>query len=85
MVLLVLGILISAFKSFFNPQNQDVIYSQSCVNSIHGTLNNFLNAAMTSKNLYTTESVSPDIYTILIDQDNETISLDYNTIDNSTS
>ncbi|NOZ45084.1 MAG: prepilin-type N-terminal cleavage/methylation domain-containing protein [bacterium] len=52
-VLLIVGIMISAMKSVFTPKNQDTLYAQNCINNIYGELNNFLNASMTSKNLYT--------------------------------
>jgi prepilin-type N-terminal cleavage/methylation domain-containing protein len=76
MVLLLLGILIVAFKPAFQPKNQNELYGQSCVNMIHGELVNFLNSAMTSKNLFSgNTSISAERYTITVNEITDTITL----------
>lgn len=65
MVLLVLGVLIQASRSFFANPNQYVLDGEVCINKISWELHNFFYNAITWKSQYKSwliVSVSPDSY-----------------------
>lgn len=77
-VLMIIGIMMVAFKSIFKPRNQNTLYAQNCINIIYWEMNNFLNAAMTSKWLYTwNTTVIPDIYSISFNENTSRIDFKY--------
>jgi len=77
-VLLLIGILMVAFKQIFQPKDQNTLYGQSCVNILYGEINNFVNAGMTSKNIYTGEkSITVQKYIIEVEENIDTIKLSY--------
>ena len=83
-VLLILGILMVSFKQMFQPKNQDLVYSQNCINMLYGEIQNFANASMTSKGLYTGgETYFPEQYIITQDPKTNSIALQYSSGQNA--
>jgi len=77
---MLLGILILAFKQIFNPKNQDDLYAQSCINILDWEINNFINSAMTNKQLYyQEEKQQASQYFITIQEATWDIILSFNT------
>ncbi len=77
-VLVLVGILMTAFKTIFQTKDQTTLYAQNCINMVYGELNNFLNSAMTSKWLYTgNQTIYPDFYQIAFKESNNRIDLIY--------
>jgi len=68
----------------FQNTNKDFLYAETCVNKIHGDMNNFIYSAMTSRWLYTTSwTIFPKQYNISINPEYE-IHLWYKNQDNTT-
>lgn len=64
-VIMIVSILFVAFRSSFQVKNKDILYSQSCIESIYGEVNNFLYAWLSSKSLFTgNTTIFPDQYII---------------------
>lgn len=65
-LIIVIGIilvLIVTFRNIFWNTNKDYLYAETCINKIHGDMNNFIYSAMTSRGLYiSTGSVTWTIY-----------------------
>lgn len=79
-VMMIVSILFVTFRSSFQVKNQDVLYGQSCVESIYWEVNNFLYAAISSKSINSWwTQIFPDIYTISFDPNNQKIALTYKT------
>lgn len=50
-VIMIVGILFVTFRSSFQIKNKDILYGQSCIETIYGEINNFLHAAISSKSV----------------------------------
>lgn len=48
-VIMVISILFVAFRSSFQVKNKDVLYGQTCIETLYGQVNNFLHAGLSSK------------------------------------
>lgn len=67
MVIGIILILIVSFRNIYNNTNRDFLYAETCINKVHGEMNNFVYSAMTSRGLYIkTGTVFPLQYTISI-------------------
>ena len=77
-VLLIIGVLFMAFRSSFQIKNKDILYSQACIETVYGQINNFINAGLSSKSLSTGNvPIFPDQYIINFDPALQTIQLKY--------
>lgn len=84
MVIGIILILIVSFRNIYNNTNRDFLYAETCINKIHGEMNNFVYSAMTSRGLYIkTGTVFPLQYTISIFPTNK-INLRYKNQNNTT-
>ena len=77
-VIMIVGILFVAFRSSFEIKNKDILYGQSCIETIYGQVNNFLHAGLSSKsvNSWSTQ-IFPDTYNIIFSPDQQRIELQY--------
>lgn len=77
-VIMIVSILFVAFRSSFQVKNKDILYAQSCIESIYGEVNNFLYAWLSSKSLFTwNTTIFPDQYIISFNPSNNKIELLY--------
>ncbi|HBB03719.1 TPA: hypothetical protein DCZ39_02315 [Patescibacteria group bacterium] len=77
-VMMIVGILFVAFRSAFQFKNKDILYGQSCIETIYGEVNNFLHAGLSSKSLFTgTTAIFPDQYIITFNPAQQLIQLKY--------
>ncbi|HCY20974.1 TPA: hypothetical protein DIC40_03870 [Patescibacteria group bacterium] len=84
MVIGIILVLIVSFRNIFENNNKDFLYAETCINKVHGDMNNFIYSAMTSRGLYiTTGTIFPLQYTISILPDKE-IHLRYKDQNNNT-
>lgn len=84
MVIGIILVLIVSFRNIFENNNKDFLYAETCINKIHGDMNNFIYSAMTSRGLYIkTGTIFPLQYTISILPDKE-IHLRYKDQNNTT-
>jgi len=78
-VIMVVSILFVAFRSSFQIKNKDILYSQACIETMYGQVNNFFQAGMTSKlQLSGSTTIFPDQYIISFNPTQQRIQLKYN-------
>jgi prepilin-type N-terminal cleavage/methylation domain-containing protein len=78
MVIMIIGILFMAFRSYFEIKDRNSLYGQACIETIYGQLNNFLHAGLSSKSIYNwTTTVYPDKYIIRFQPLDQLIELRY--------
>lgn len=77
-VIMIVGILFVTFRSSFQIKNKDILYGQTCIETIYGEINNFLHAAVSSKSLNSWGTqIFPDTYIITFDPTTQHIHLWY--------
>ena len=77
-VLMIISVLFVAFRSSFQVKNKDVLYGQSCIETIYGEVNNFMHAGLSSKSLFSgTTQIFPDQYIIIFNPAQQLIQLKY--------
>lgn len=77
-VIMIIGILFVAFKSLFQVNNKDILYSQACVENIYGEINNFVQAGLHSKVMYSGDiRIFPDKYVVSFNTYKQEIELLY--------
>ncbi len=73
----IMSMFVFIMKPFFQSNQKDYLYIESCVNKIYGDMNNFMYASATSKWLSLSgNKIFPDQYIINI-QDSNQVSLEY--------
>lgn len=48
-VIVIIGILMIAFRSIFQVGNRDSLYGEACINNLYGDVSNYLYSAITSR------------------------------------
>ena len=77
-VIMIVGILFVAFRSSFQIRNKDVLYGQSCIETLYGQVNNFLHAGLSSKSIASwIMQIFPDQYSIIFNPSAQQILLKY--------
>lgn len=77
-VIMIVGILFVAFRSSFQIKNKDVLYGQTCIETLYGQINNFVYAGLSSKVIFSgTTKHFPDQYIITFNPSTQNISLNY--------
>jgi hypothetical protein len=75
---MIVGILFVAFRSSFQVKNKDVLYGQACIETLYGQVNNFLQAGLSSKSIFTANvAIFPEEYIIAFDPANQLMTLKY--------
>jgi prepilin-type N-terminal cleavage/methylation domain-containing protein len=70
-VIVIIGILMLAFKGSFQIKNRDNLYAEACINNLYGEISNYLYTAITSKAISSgTLSVYPEVYSLFFDTSN---------------
>lgn len=78
LVLLILSILFFSFRNLFQIKNRDVVYGQTCIENLYGSINNFVKWAIRSQTISSGITVIyPDRYIINMLPSQNTISLQY--------
>ncbi len=75
LVVLILGILFSAYQNFFASDDRYFLQSQTCYNNIYGNVKNFLDDASTGKWYITwwNHTYFPTGYNITVDTTSDTV------------
>jgi len=69
---MVIWVFIFIMKPFFENNNKDYLYIESCINKVYGDMNNFMYASSTSKGLMSgTISIFPEQYIIKFKNSNQ--------------
>lgn len=77
-VMMIVSILFIAFRSSFQVKNKDVLYSQACIETLYGEVNNFLHAGLSSRSIQSWGTqIFPDQYIISFKPDEQMIELRY--------
>ncbi len=77
-VIVIISVIFIAFRQYFQVQNRDILYGQSCIENIYGQVNNFLYGGLTSKTIFSGNNKNfPSLYTITFDTTSQEISLGY--------
>lgn len=84
LVMLIVSILLFAFRNIFQIKNKEIVYAQTCVENIYGQINNFAKWAIRSETILSgtasgTLSIYPDRYLIYMLPSQNTIRLTYYT------
>ncbi len=78
LVVVIMWILMAAFKDFFLNKDKNKIYFDTCVSRTYGQINTFLWDAMTQKMVYSgTNYLSPEMYKISFDENGQRLILSY--------
>lgn len=85
-VIMIVSILFVSFRSSFQIKNKDILYSQACIETIYGQVNNFLYAGLSSKSLFTWATpIFPEQYIIsFMPSSGQRIQLKYTTGEDTT-
>ncbi len=79
-VIWIISILITALNRFSYDNKRDYLYAETCINKVYWDINNFIYSAITSKWIYTGNSVIfPENYFININPQKNEIYLHYKT------
>lgn len=82
--MVVIWVLMLAFKGIFQINNKDALYGEACVNNLYGDVNNYLYSAITSKAITSGDTkIYPNIYYIEFDTTTNAIYMGYTTGDAS--
>jgi hypothetical protein len=78
LVILILSVLLFAFRNIFQIKNKDVAYGQTCVEYVYGQVRSFADAATRSKGLASGTIITyPDQYQIFFATTTNSIQLKY--------
>jgi len=78
LVVVIMWILMAAFKDFFLSKDKNKIYFDTCVARTYWQLNTFLWDAMTQKTVYSGDTyISPELYQIKFDETNQKLNFIY--------
>ena len=83
-VVMIVSVLFVAFRWSFQIKNKDILYGQSCIETIYGQVNNFLYAWLSSKWVFSWSStIFPNEYIINFQPISWLIELKYKTGENT--
>jgi len=67
-VMVIIWVLMLAFRNVFQVKNKDSLYGEACINNLYGDVSNYLYSAITSKAITSgTDKIYPTIYYIDFD------------------
>jgi prepilin-type N-terminal cleavage/methylation domain-containing protein len=79
-VIVIVGVLMLAFKNIFQINNKDSLYGEACINNLYGEVSNYLYSAITSKGIKSGNvTVYPSTYYIDFNTTTNAIRLGYTT------
>lgn len=83
-VILIIAVLLTTLKGFFNIKKNEEQYAHVCVNNIYGEIIGFVNSSITSKGLFTWDILyHPDYYNIILEPSSDTITLGFEVSSNN--